>query len=207
MTINVDLWVDPACPWAWVTSRWLLEVEGVRDVSVRFNVMSLSVLNEGRDNLSERYKEAMARNWGPVRVLIAAAQSQGPDVIRSLYSAMGTRIHPGKEGTGPDMIAGALADLGLDPALAAAADDGVYDEALRASHEAGMKPVGNDVGTPVLHIPLPERDEPIAFFGPVVTPIPRGDAAGQLWDGVLAVAGTDGFFELKRTRDRRPTFD
>ena len=207
MTINADLWVDPACPWAWVTSRWLLEVEQVRDVSVRFNVMSLSVLNEGRDNLPERYKEAIARNWGPVRVLIAASQSQGPEVIRSLYGAMGTRIHPGKEGTGADMIAGALADLGLDPKLAAAADAGEYDEALRASHEAGMKPVGNDVGTPVLHIPLPDRDEPIAFFGPVVTPIPRGEAAGTLWDGVLAVAGTDGFFELKRTRDRRPTFD
>jgi len=206
MTINVDLWVDPACPWAWVTSRWLLEVEQVRDVSVRFNVMSLSVLNEGRENLPERYREAMARNWGPVRVLVAAAQSQGPDVVRSLYSAMGTRIHPGKEGTGPDMIAGALADLGLDAGLAGAADSTEYDEALRASHEAGMQPVGNDVGTPVLHIPLPGR-EPIAFFGPVVTPIPRGEAAGTLWDGVLAVAGTDGFFELKRTRDRRPTFD
>jgi hypothetical protein len=206
MTINVDLWVDPACPWAWVTSRWLLEVEQVRDVSVRFNVMSLSVLNEGRENLPERYKEALARNWGPVRVLVAAGQSQGPEVIRSLYSAMGTRIHPGKEGTGPDMIAGALADLGLDAGLAAAAESTEYDEALRASHEAGMKPVGNDVGTPVLHIPVPDG-EPIAFFGPVVTPIPRGDAAGKLWDGVLAVAGTDGFFELKRTRDRRPTFD
>jgi hypothetical protein len=206
MTINVDLWVDPACPWAWVTSRWLLEVEQVRDVSVRFNVMSLSVLNEGRENLPERYKEALARNWGPVRVLVAAGQSRGPEVIRSLYSAMGTRIHPGKEGTGPDMIAGALADLGLDAGLAAAAESTEYDEALRASHEAGMKPVGNDVGTPVLHIPVPDG-EPIAFFGPVVTPIPRGDAAGKLWDGVLAVAGTDGFFELKRTRDRRPTFD
>jgi hypothetical protein len=206
MTINVDLWVDPACPWAWVTSRWLLEVEQVRDVSVRFNVMSLSVLNEGRDNLPERYKEALARNWGPVRVLVAAGRSQGPEVIRSLYSAMGTRIHPGKEGTGPDMIAGALADLGLDAGLAAAAESTEYDEALRASHEAGMKPVGNDVGTPVLHIPVADG-EPIAFFGPVVTPIPRGDAAGKLWDGVLAVAGTDGFFELKRTRDRRPTFD
>ena len=206
MSINVDLWVDPACPWAWVTSRWLLEVEQVRDVSVRFNVMSLSVLNEGRENLPERYKEALARNWGPVRVLVAAGQSQGPEVIRSLYSAMGTRIHPGKEGNGPDMIAGALADLGLDPGLAAAADSTEYDEALRASNEAGMKPVGNDVGTPVLHIPVTDG-EPIAFFGPVVTPIPRGEAAGTLWDGVLAVAGTDGFFELKRTLDRRPSFD
>jgi hypothetical protein len=206
MTTDVDLWVDPACPWAWVTSRWLLEVEQVRDVSVHFHVMSLSVLNEGRENLPERYREALARNWGPVRVLTAAAQAKGPDVIRPLYSAMGTRVHPGQQGTGPDMIAGALADLSLDPDLARAAESTEYDEALRSSHEAGMKPVGNDVGTPVVHIPVPGR-EPIAFFGPVVTPIPRGEAAATLWDGVLAVAGTDGFFELKRGRDRRPTFD
>jgi hypothetical protein len=190
-----------------VTSRWLLEVEQVRDVSVHFNVMSLSVLNEGRENLPDRYKEAMARNWGPVRVLVAAGQTQGPDTIRSLYGAMGTRIHPGQSGTGPDMIVGALADLGLDPALAKAAESTEYDQALRASHEAGMKPVGNDVGTPVLHVAVSDHPEPVAFFGPVVTPIPRGDAAGRLWDGVLAVASTEGFFELKRTRDRRPTFD
>lgn len=203
---DVDLWVDPACPWAWVTSRWLLEVERVRDVSVRFHVMSLSVLNEGRTDLPEHYREAIARNWGPVRVLTAAAARHGEEIVRPLYSAMGTRVHPGKQGTGPDMVAGALADLGLDPSLAQAATTTEYDEALRRSHEAGMAPVGNDVGTPVVHVPVAGKS-PIAFFGPVVTPIPRGDAAARLWDGVLAVAGTDGFFELKRARDRRPTFD
>lgn len=203
---DVELWVDPACPWAWITSRWLLEVERVRDVSVHFHVMSLSVLNEGRDNLPERYKEAMARNWGPVRVLIAAQRRYGAPVVRDLYSAMGTRIHPGQQGTGPDMIAGALADLSLDPALATAADSTEHDEALRVSHDEGMQPVGLEVGTPVVHVPG-EDGSRIAFFGPVVTPIPRGDAAGRLWDGVLAVAGTDGFFEIKRTRDRRPIFD
>ena len=202
---DVDLWVDPACPWAWVTSRWLLEVEQVRDVRIQFHVMSLAVLNEGHD-LSERYREAMARAWGPVRVLTAASQTGGSDVVRSLYSAMGTRIHPGQQGNGPDTIAAALADLSLDPSLAEAANSTEYDEALRASHDAGMKPVGNDVGTPVVHIPV-DGGEPIAFFGPVVTPIPRGEAAGRLWDGVVAVAGTPGFFELKRSRDRRPTFD
>jgi hypothetical protein len=203
---DVDLWVDPACPWAWITSRWLLEVERVRDVSVRFHVMSLSVLNEGRDELPEKYREMLARNWGPVRVLIAAAQAYGPDVVRDLYGAMGTRVHPGQQGTGADMIAAALADLSLDPGLADAATSTDYDGALRASHDEGMKPVGLEVGTPVLHVATGAGD-PIAFFGPVVTPIPRGDAAGRLWDGVLAVAGTDGFFEIKRTRDRNPIFD
>jgi protein-disulfide isomerase-like protein with CxxC motif len=203
---DVDLWVDPACPWAWITSRWLLEVEQVRDVKVNFNVMSLSVLNEGRDDLPEQYREMLARNWGPVRVLIAAGQKYGPEVVRPLYSAMGTRVHVGQQGAGAETIAAALAELELDPELAKAADSTEYDEALRASHDAGMKPVGQDVGTPVVHVPGP-TGEKIAFFGPVITPIPRGEAAGKLWDGVLAVAGTDGFFELKRTRDRSPVFD
>jgi protein-disulfide isomerase-like protein with CxxC motif len=201
---DVDLWVDPACPWAWITSRWLLEVEQVRDVRVRFRVMSLSVLNEGRD-MPEKYREMLDRNWGPVRVLIATGQKYGDDAVRTLYSAMGTRVHPGQEGTGADMVRAALADTGFDAELAAAADSTEYDEALRESHNTGMKPVGQEVGTPVLHVPAPGRD-PIAFFGPVITPIPRGEAAGKLWDGVLAVAGTDGFFELKRTRDRSPEF-
>jgi hypothetical protein len=201
---DVHLWVDPACPWAWITSRWLLEVERVRDVRVNFHVMSLAVLNENRD-ISEEYRRRMTDAWGPVRVLIAAESMYGPGVVRPLYSAMGTRIHLAKTGLGRDMILGALTELGLSPALADAAGAAQHDARLRASHEAGMAPVGQDVGTPVIHVPRPEGD-PIAFFGPVVTPIPRGSAAGRLWDGVLAVAGTDGFYELKRTRDRGPVF-
>jgi protein-disulfide isomerase-like protein with CxxC motif len=203
--VDVELWVDPACPWAWLTSRWLLEVERVRDVKVRFHVMSLTVLNENKD-IAEDYRARVGRLWGPVRVLTAAGQRYGDEIVRPLYSAMGTRVHPGKEGTGPDMIAGALADLGLDADLAGAADSTEYDEAVRASHDAGMLPVGQEVGTPVVHIPRDGR-EPIAFFGPVITPAPRGEEAGQLWDAVVVVGGTDGFFELKRTRDRRPSFD
>jgi hypothetical protein len=201
---DVDLWVDPACPWAWITSRWLLEVEQVRDITVRFHVMSLGVLNEARD-ISDDYRERLKHVWGPVRVLTAAAEQYGAGVVRPLYSAMGTRIHVGRTGLGRDMILGALQELRLSPRLADAATSAEYDGALRDSHDTGMRPVGQDVGTPVLHLHL-NGGEPIAFFGPVVTPIPRGDAAARLWDGVVAVAGTDGFFELKRTRDRRPTF-
>jgi protein-disulfide isomerase-like protein with CxxC motif len=201
-----DMYFDPICPWAWITSRWLLEVEQVRDVEVRFHVMSLSVLNEGRDELPERYKESMKRGWGPVRVAIAAEQQHGNGVLRGLYTALGTRIHNEKRDYGPDVYAEALAEVGLPTELAYAADSAEYDEALRASHAKGMDPVGMEVGTPVIHVPGLQQ-EPIAFFGPVVTPIPRGEAAGRLWDGVLAVAGTDGFFELKRTRTRKPIFD
>jgi hypothetical protein len=202
---DVDLWVDPACPWAWIASRWLIEVERVREVRVRLHVMSLAVLNEDRD-VSDSYRELLRQAWGPVRVLTAAEIKYGHGVVRPLYGAMGIRVHPGKQGLAAAMIAGALAGIGLDPRLADAAGSLEFDEALRMSHEAGMRPVGQDVGTPVIHVPGP-GGEPLAFFGPVVTPIPRGDNAGRLWDGVLAVAGTDGFFELKRTRDRKPVFD
>lgn len=201
----VDMWFDPMCPWAWLTSRWLLAVEQVRPVDVRFHVMSLSVLNQGRD-LPPDYAEMVDRGWGPVRVCIAAAQRYGDQVLRDLYNAIGTRIHLGKEEVGQAVCAGALAELGLDPALAEAAGSTDYDEALRASHDAGMEPVGLDVGTPTIHA-TGSDGAPVAFFGPVVTPAPRGEAAGRLWDGVLLVAGTPGFYELKRTRDQSPSFD
>lgn len=204
--VCVDMWFDPICPWAWLTSRWLLEVEKVRPVDVRFNVMSLSVLNEGRE-LPEEYRELMRTGWGPVRVCIAVGQQYGPDAVRNLYTALGTRIHLRKQQVGRALYESALAEVGLDPALAAAAEGTDHDDALRASHDAGMKPVGQDVGTPVIHAPGPVGGETVAFFGPVVTPTPKGEAAGRLWDGVLLVAGTPGFFELKRTRDVGPIFD
>jgi protein-disulfide isomerase-like protein with CxxC motif len=204
--ITADMWFDPACPWAWLTSRWLLEVEKVRPVDIRFHVMSLSVLNEGRDNLPEKYRDSLAKNWGAVRVAIAAEQKYGNDVLRPLYTALGTRIHLGREERDRALFEAALADAGLPVELADAAESTEYDEALRASHDEGMAPVGLDVGTPVIHVPGADGTL-IAFFGPVVTPAPKGEAAGRLWDGTLLVAGTPGFYEIKRTRDARPDFD
>jgi 2-hydroxychromene-2-carboxylate isomerase len=196
---NADFWFDPVCPWAWLSSRWMLEVEQVRDVTVRWHVMSLAVLNAGRD-LPADYLEAMQRAYGPVRICIAAAQ-HGEDVLSPLYTAFGTRLHLEKAENDRETHLAALREVGLPESLADAADTDEYDEALRASHHAGMDPVGMDVGTPVIHV------NGVAFFGPVITPTPRGEAAGRLWDGVLLVAGTDGFYELKRTRDRPPIFD
>jgi 2-hydroxychromene-2-carboxylate isomerase len=198
--VAADFWFDPLCPWAWITSRWILEVEQVRPVDVTWHVMSLSVLNEGRD-LGERYEALMTRGWGPVRVCIAAEQQHGNKVLLPLYTALGNRRHNEKLEFTRETIVAALEEAGLPTALADAAESTEYDEALRASHHQGMDQVGYEVGTPVISV------EGNAFFGPVISPIPRGEAAAKLWDGVLLVAGTDGFFELKRSRTREPIFD
>ncbi len=200
MSQQVDIWVDPACPWAWITSRWLLQAAGVRDLDVRFHVMSLAVLNEGRDMPAE-YLEWSKKAYGPVRVLIAAEQRHGNDVVAPLYSAMGTRLHVNGEKEYDEVIAKALADAGLEADLAEAAKTEEFDEALRASHLEGMEPVGFDVGTPVIHV------GGIAFFGPVITPAPKGEAAGKLFDGVLSVVSTPGFYEIKRSRTEGPSFE
>jgi protein-disulfide isomerase-like protein with CxxC motif len=196
----VDFWFDPLCPWAWITSRWLMEVEKLRPVLPRWRVMSLAMLNEGRD-LPERYQDRMREAWGPVRVCAAAEATHGPEVLGPLYTAMGTLIHHEKAGLDRAMVEAALKDANLPAELADAMDSTEYDDGLRASHKDGMDRVGYDVGTPVISV------LGLSIFGPVVSPIPRGEDAARLWDGLLLVAGTDGFFELKRSRTRDPIFD
>jgi 2-hydroxychromene-2-carboxylate isomerase len=195
-----EFWFDPLCPWAWMTSRWMTEVEKIRPVDVTWSLMSLSVLNEGRD-LPEDYRDLMDRGWGPVRVIAAAASQYGDKVVKPLYDAMGTRIHLEDDKDFDAVIATALDEVGLDPELARFAGSDEVDDLLRASHQRAIDLVGDDVGTPVVAV------NGIAFFGPVVSPAPKGEDAGRLWDGCVLVAGTQGFFELKRSRTVGPIFD
>jgi hypothetical protein len=199
-TTTLDLWFDPMCPWAWMTSRWALEVERVRLVTAVFHVMSLSVLNEGRD-LPADYRAAMDAGWGGPRVCLAVERQHGPDKLKEFYTALGTRIHHHREPNAVPTFEAALAEVGLDMALAQAALTDAADAELRASHHEGMDPVGDEVGTPVIRV------NGMSLFGPVMSPAPKGEEAGRLWDGFVNVVAYPGFFELKRTRTVGPIFD
>lgn len=205
MTEKVTFWFDTSCPFCWVTSRWIKEVEKVRDITVEWVPMSLAVLNDGRD-LDSGYMDMMKANWGPARVFAAVA-TEHPEKLDELYTAMGTRIHPGGEGgkkgygAYDEVIAQALEEVGLDAKYAAVANTEEWDDKLREYHQGAMDAVGNDVGTPVV------KFGDTAFFGPVITRIPRGEEAGELFDASVQLASYPHFFEIKRSRTERPQFD
>ncbi|NYG58305.1 2-hydroxychromene-2-carboxylate isomerase [Nocardioides daedukensis] len=190
---TADFWFDPLCPFAWLTSRWVLEVEKVRDIDVTWHVMSLAYLNQDKD-IPDDYREMLKPAWGPVRVCIAAEQAHGNEVLLPLYTAMGNQIHLAKKDLDRDMVLKALEEAGLSAELADAMESTEFDEALKVSHHSGMDQVGEEVGTPVISI------EGTAFFGPVITKTPRGEEAGKLWDAAVGLAAYPYFFELKRSR-------
>ena len=197
---EAQFWFDPICPWAWMTSRWILEVEKVRDISVTWNLFSLAHLNRDKE-LPEDYKSRLVRSWMTTRVIAAAQKVKGEEITLPLYTAISSRIHLKKMEVGTELFEEALAEVGLDRSLASAMDDSSFDPSIIESHERGIALVGNDVGTPIIAI------GGAAFFGPVISPAPKGEEAGRLWDGVVGVAQYPGFFEIKRSRTIGPIFD
>lgn len=199
--IAVDFWFDPACPFAWITSRWMLEVERQRDIALNFRPMSLYLHNIGNE-LPQWYRELVDKSIGPVRVAVAAAEQHGDTILRGLYTAFGTRIHERKTEDFDEVIAQSLAELGLPASLAKAAHDESYDEAVRRSHDAGKDPAADAyVGTPTIHV------DGTVWFGPVLNSVPRGEEAARLFDSFRVIAGHRDFFELKRTRTGSLNFD
>lgn len=209
---KVTFYFDVSCPFCWVTSRWIKEVEKVRDIEVEWKPMSLSVLNEGRDELPEEYKFMMQCNWTPARLFNAVFSQDGQEAVDKLYTALGTKIHNENridrhahvdepEHAFDELIKEALAEVGLPEERLAQALTTEFDELMRENHAEAMKEVGNDVGTPVVKL------NDVAFFGPVLTRIPRGEEAGKIFDGSVAVASYPYFFEIKRSRTESPRFD
>ena len=197
---EAEFWFDPLCPWAWMTSRWVLEVEKVRDIYVKWNLFSLAYLNRDKD-VPDDYKARLARSWHCTRVIAAAQKVRGQEITLPLYTAISSRIHLKKMEVGVELFKEALTEVGLSDSLADAMNDESYDPAIIVSHERGIKMVGNDVGTPIIAVGT------AAFFGPVISPAPKGEEAGKLWDGVVGVANYPGFFEIKRSRNVGPIFD
>ena len=196
---KVDMWFDPICPFAWITSRWLLEAAAVRDLEVTWNIMSLAQLNKDRE-MDEAHKAAFTRSWDAVRLVAAVKENHGNDAVIALYNAMGTRIHLKKEKVSDELLVAALAEAGLPADLLAVAKDESWNEPMIASHDRAISLVGNDVGTPVVAI------GDAAFFGPVISPAPKGEQAGRLWDGLALCLEVPGFYELKRARKGGPDF-
>ena len=196
---RVDFWFDPSCPWAWMTSRWVDEVTPHRNLDITWHVMSLAVLNEDKD-VSDDYRAFLPRALKYTRLVAAVAELEGQEKVKSLYDALGTRIHNGGSENPDEVIPAALSEVGLPAGYARFADSDEYDAQMRASHFDGINRVGQDVGTPIIAV------NDVAFFGPVISPAPKGEQALTLWDGIVAAASFDGFFELKRTRTREPIF-
>ena len=195
---RVDFWFDPLCPFAWITSRWIIEVAKVRDIEIVWNVMSLAVLNEGRGG---KHGSPESKSWHPVRVITAAAQMHGQEVVGQLYTAMGEILHHEKIKDSGIVISRSLERVGLPAEIAKAATSTEFDAALRASHEAGISQVGRGVGAPIVAV------DGSAFFGPVITLLPTGEEAGRLFDATRTLVGYPHFFELKRSRTERPVFE
>ncbi len=202
MARTVTLFVDPTCPYAWMTSRWLLNATAERDEFVpEFRIMSLGVLNEGRD-LDPDYMEAMDRAWDPARLMMKLQRDYGQEEFNAFYTAWGERFHvQDRKDDYRAVAAESLEEAGIDADALKIWGSTELDQELRAEQAAVEDMVGDDVGTPVISF-----GEGVAYFGPVVSPAPKGEQAGQMLDAMAMMATIPGFYELKRARSGGPDF-
>ena len=200
MQTKAEFWFDPVCPWAFITSRWILEVAKVRDIEITWNIFSLPHLNKDRE-MPEKYKAIFANSWACARIIKSVEKDFGKEKTLPLYSAISTRIHVLKEAVSKDLLSDSLKKVGLDTKYLVEMNNSDWDKEIIQSHERGIELVGDDVGTPIIAI------NGIGFFGPVISPAPKGEEAGKLWDGVVLSASYPGFFEIKRSRTVGPIFD
>jgi 2-hydroxychromene-2-carboxylate isomerase len=187
---------DPLCPWAWQGSRWIREVTRYRDIDVEWKLFSLKLVNQGRkDPLADRHEQGTPA----LRTLALVRREAGNDGVGRVYEAIGRHVHDGDEELSPGVVGDALADAGLEPSMVERAlEDDTTMAGVRAEHDAAVDEVGC-FGVPTVVLPSGK-----GLFGPVVATAPQGEEAAELWDHVRYLVDLDGFFELKRDRDRKP---
>ena len=211
---DLEFFFDPVCPWAWITSRWVTEVEGLRDYDVQWRFISLKFLNADKMDYSkmpEGYAEIHAAGTKGLRVAARARAEQGNDAVAAVYTALGTSLHNRDErakfvADARGHMASLLVAAGLPGEWADDVDNTDHDELIRTETELALERTGKDVGTPILTF-RPGRADEGSFFGPVISKIPRGDDAKKLWDAVETIATASGLAELKRSLRAHPSFD
>lgn len=201
--MNVRFYFDPACPWCWITSFWIAdEVAPQRDIDIDWRPISLYVRNEGK--LEGEHADVVERTFKLLRVVEALRADGRAHTVRAVYRSFGEHFHHGDDGMDFD-VADALEKVGVDRTYADAYDDGSWDDAIRASTREAEEIAGDDVGTPIISFEVDGKWK--GYFGPVLPEVVTGDEALKLWDGLRAMIETEGFYELKRTRDIGPQVD
>lgn len=210
---DLQFYFDPVCPWAYITSRWVTEVQQQRGYDVSWKFISLFMINDerGYGEGNKAWRDAHFAGLQALRVASAARAAAGNDAVAAVYTALGKAIHvdkrrPEQEGGMPSLVHKVLGEAGLNPDWAKSADDELHDEVIRFETKTALEATGKDVGTPIL-IFNPGSPEQASFFGPVISKIPRGNDALRLWDAVVTIATTSGMAELKRSLRAAPSFD
>jgi len=210
---DLEFFFDPVCPWAWITSRWVTEVQQLRDYDVTWRFICLAMINENKtdDWYTPEYRAGHVAGLHCLRVADQVRIVHGNEQVAAIYTAMGEAIHLGRRR--PEIIADPVAvfeellkSCDLSPDLATAALDESHDAYIRAETDLAFQRAGKDLGTPIITF-RPGQSSEASFFGPVIASIPRGDAALQLWDAIEIVAATSCMAELKRSNRGKPVFD